>query len=472
MVNMQNIFLMIKGFIFILFLISCQKEAPETESETEIIEKETPEVIAMNAYYVAPPPLGNDRNPGTKEEPWATWNKAFNSFAVGPGDTVYFRGGVYHHTGFMGGRGYNCTRNGQPDNWVHYFNYPNERPILDCNEIRAPGNHNFPVQMRFISNIHFRGLTVRNVWQGDGEDEACAWIIGRSQNVKVENCVAYNTHGAGFLVQYSTEVYYINCDAYNHCDSLTTVPANNPMPGNDGSGFSDFNWSTSNTRNYFINCRAWNCGDQGFTAGSIGYTEYDGCWSFRNGQLEGGGHGFKMGWVAAIDPDIVNRLYKNCIAAYNRRYGFDSNDQGYYCGSLQLYNNTSYHNGYYGEGKVAAGFYVYNTLDTDARELLRIYKNNISYANEHGDIIVGKNGIYTHENNSWDNPPGVRITDASFISTDSSGLAGPRRSDGSLPDLDFLKLASGSPAVDAGTKSTGLPYKGKAPDLGAYEHIP
>jgi hypothetical protein len=463
---MHNRFLMIQAILVILLIASCAKDIVEPENKKD----GSTEPIAANAYYVAPPPLGDDRNPGTLEKPWATWNKAFNAFEVHPGDTVYFRGGVYYHTQLTGGYGWRCTRSGRADNYVHYFNYPGETPILDCGKIKAAGTLNYPVYMRHLAYVHFKGLHIRNVWQADGEDEAMAWAINESHDIIVERCVVYNTHGLAFGTNASTEVYYINCDAYNNCDSLTTVPANNPVPGNDGSGFSDFNWTTSSTRVYYKDCRAWNCGDQGFTSGSIGYTEYDGCWSFRNGQLEGGGHGFKMGWVAQIDPSIVNRLYKNCLAVYNRRYGFDSNDQGYYCGSLQLYNNTSYHNGYYNEGKVSAGYYVYNTLDTDERELLRVYKNNISYANENGDIIVGKNGIYTHEYNSWDNPPGLKITDATFLSTDSSGLAGPRQADGSLPDLDFMKLAPGSPAIDAGTKSTGLPYKGKSPDLGAFEY--
>lgn len=459
---------MVKGILLIFLFISCEKGIPDPVDEAE--EQENPvEVLATNAYYVAPPPLGNDNNPGTIEKPWASWNKAFNSPKVSPGDTVYFRGGVYYHTGVNGGYGWGCTRNGQPDNFVHFINYPNETPILDCERIKSTGNLNDPLYFRHISYVHFKGLHVRNVWQADGDDLVESWVITGSHDVIVERCVVYNTHGIAFKTQVSDEIYFINCDAFNNCDSLTTVPANNPMPGNDGTGFADFNWTTPGFRTYFINCRAWNCGDQGFSSGSIGYSEYDGCWSFRNGLLEGGGHGFKMGWVSEIDPSIVNRLYKNCIAVYNRRYGFDSNDQGYDCGALHLYNNTSYHNGHFGEGKVGAGYIVYNTLDTDERELRRVYKNNISYANEHGDILIGDNGIYTHENNSWDSPPNITINDDTFLSTDSTGLSGPRQADGSLPDLDFLKLAPGSPAIDAGTKSTGLSYKGEAPDLGAYE---
>jgi hypothetical protein len=48
---------------------------------------------AQNTYYVAPTG-GSDSNPGTISQPWATWQKAFNTAAAG--DTVYFRGGVWY----------------------------------------------------------------------------------------------------------------------------------------------------------------------------------------------------------------------------------------------------------------------------------------------------------------------------------------------------------------------------------------
>ena len=49
------------------------------------------------------------------------------------------------------------------------------------------------------------------------------------------------------------------------------------------------------------------------------------------------------------------------------------------------------------------------------------------------------------------------------------GILGPRKADGSLPDVDFLKLKEGSQAIDKG-ENIGLPFAGKAPDLGAYEY--
>lgn len=423
----------------------------------------------QSVYYVAPD--GDDSGSGSFNDPWATWEEAFNNSKVEPGDTVYFRGGVYYYTDTDGGYGYRCSRDGSNGNYIHYFNYPGEEPILDCKNIVSTNTTLvYPLYTKDINYIHFKGLTVRNVWQTDGTDECKAWQFG-GDHIIVENCNVYNIHGGGFKTDNCDNTYFINCDAWNCCDSLTTVPVSNPVPGNDGTGFLDGNRSNTKSTVYYINCRAWNCGDQGFSTGSIGKTVYKGCWSFKNGQLEGGGHGFKMGWVSTIDEDVVNRVYNNCIAAYNMYYGFTSNDQGYECGAFEVYNNIAYHNGYVpNDTKQSKGFCIYNTNDSDARELRRVYRNNISYDNETGETFIKSTALYTGSNNSWDTD--VTVTDADFISVDSTGLSSPRNSDGSLPDLNgFLELANGSDLIDAGV-DVGLDYYGSNPDLGYYEYQP
>jgi hypothetical protein len=64
--------------------------------------------------------------------------------------------------------------------------------------------------------------------------------------------------------------------------------------------------------------------------------------------------------------------------------------------------------------------------------------------------------------------PFVTSTTADFISVDTAGVRGPRKPDGSLPDITFMHLASNSQFVNRGT-DVGLPYIGTAPDLGCFE---
>ncbi|MBL0135867.1 MAG: cadherin repeat domain-containing protein [Chitinophagaceae bacterium] len=51
-----------------------------------------------------------------------------------------------------------------------------------------------------------------------------------------------------------------------------------------------------------------------------------------------------------------------------------------------------------------------------------------------------------------------------------TGLDNARQTDGSLPVIPFMHLASGSDLIDAGI-NVGIPYNGTAPDLGAFEFV-
>jgi hypothetical protein len=71
------------------------------------------------------------------------------------------------------------------------------------------------------------------------------------------------------------------------------------------------------------------------------------------------------------------------------------------------------------------------------------------------------------DHNSWSSGY-PSITDADFVSNDITQLARSRKSDGSLPDIDFSYLNSTSALIDAGV-NIGLAFIGVAPDLGAFE---
>jgi hypothetical protein len=88
--------------------------------------------------------------------------------------------------------------------------------------------------------------------------------------------------------------------------------------------------------------------------------------------------------------------------------------------------------------------------------------NNVAFGD--GVDQLGTNRISDH--NSWDG--GITVSEADFVNVDGTQLAGPRQSDGSLPDITFLHLAAGSDLIDAGI-DIGLPFNGSAPDLGAFE---
>ena len=140
-------------------------------------------------------------------------------------------------------------------------------------------------------------------------------------------------------------------------------------------------------------------------------------------------------------------------------------------GGHTWYNNTAFQNG--SDFNMLSG-------PSDAPiqltgTLAHILRNNISYTNKNSNM----GGVDTAFN-TWDlniTPKAtdfLSITDPTVSGTGqaieaSSPALGPRKADGSLPDVDFLKLAGGSQMIDKGT-DVGLSFVGAAPDLGAYEY--
>ena len=432
--------------------------------------------ISATNYYVATPANGgSDANPGTFASPWASWQHAFTSTSIQPGDTVFIRGGVYNTT-VVTGLGLTPTRHGTVNNWIVYINYPGEIPIMDCGNITADdivytGLRNQGITITSINYIKLQGLTIRNVNQYFDRGYGVGINI-RDGYVILENCVAHHIEGSGMRSTHGSEGglhRLINCDAYNVCDSIAPI-------GNVGNGFVAASDYYGGGETYFINCRAWHCADQGFNLASNSYVEADGCWSFLNTETRsegggGGGMGFKMGWQNVASSDL-RRVVKNCIAAYNDGYGFFTNENG--SGSSggvvrsNHYNNIAYHNGYVLPG-YAWGFIIQNTSQTTEVQQWRNFSNNISYDNSI-DVYNYPGVIYSGSNNSWDIP--LTMTDADFASVDTTGMTAPRQADGSFPDNSFynyfLKLSNESVFINEGI-DVGLPYVGAAPDLGPFE---
>ena len=139
-------------------------------------------------------------------------------------------------------------------------------------------------------------------------------------------------------------------------------------------------------------------------------------------------------------------------------------------------NNTAY--------DTWMGFYDLPLMPQGVTARGTVMHNNISYICSHylyQQVAIYRPAVYTESHNTWiasQDPedwigysmnPNYNVTAADFISLDSSQVRLPRKPDGSLPDITFLKLAPGSELIDGGTP-VGLPYRGSAPDLGYAEY--
>jgi len=424
-------------------------------------------------YYVSPNGTnGLYPNRGTLNAPWATFQWAFDH--VTAGDTVYFRGGIYYQSTAA----YKSGLSGTANDPIVFMAYPGDlangnRPIIDGNN----SSNNGGIMCASSNHLKFYGITIRKFVQinppnGASYDQPYGFYIYRSSNIIIENCICHNIQYRPYWIWESDEVYLINCDSHDIYDPLSDDP------GDHADGF--FVWdgagvSYPNYRVYLWGCRAWNIADNGFDLQGDFYIEAKNCWSFNNGHVPGfeygRGSGFNYGYAEG-QQEYVTRKISNCVAAFNNSAGFVTMDWYSQLRPHEVYNCISYHNGYPSDAD-GIGISIFNTSVSDYYELQRVYRNNIAYDNEDYDVLLASGAIYTHSNNSWD-ITSLTITDADFVSLDSTGITAPRQTDGSFPNNDcyikFLHLASTSALIDAGT-DVGVQYDGKAPDLGAFESL-
>jgi hypothetical protein len=389
--------------------------------------------LAQTTYYVSP--LGADANNGSIGAPFLTLAKAVSVTANNSNTIIYLRGGTHNYTARVTIAN---TKNGTAATRIRVFAYPGDpRPVLNFSSM-ATSSSNQGILMR-ASYWHFKGFDVYGA--GDNGFK----LEGGGYNI-LENCAFYECDDSG--VQIDDGAHHnqvINCDSYFNKD---------PDDGN-ADGFACK--LLAGTGNSFKGCRAWQNSDDGWDGllstghGNI-TTTYDSCWCFLNGYLKtgvaskGNGNGFKIGGNETIHDATLTR----CLAVANRVKGFDQNNN---VGDMILYNCTGYRNG---------PNYGFNNFDPAPGKKME-FRNCVSFSGKSNDAF---RAVAIRTNNSWQAPFVTNAND--FISLDTSVLRGPRKADGSLPDINLLHLVAGSDLIDGGL-NVGLPFNGTAPDLGAFE---
>lgn len=416
-------------------------------------------------YYVAVD--GSDAASGSKAQPFASIQKA--QAAVKPGDTVYLRGGTYHLTEAQMAkteRGYACVsyldKSGTPGKYIHYINYPNETPVFDYTAVKPEG---LRVAAFYVtgSYLHLKGFDVTGVQVTIKTHTQSECFENHGSNNIYEALRMHDGMAIGFYLLEGSDNLILNCDAYRNRDYFSE----NGKGGNtDGFGCHP---RAGSKNNVFRGCRAWFNSDDGYDLiSSAEATTFDHCWAFYNGfnkdfASEGDGNGFKCGGYgnkrsgSEIPDPAPQMTVQFCLAVRNKAGGFYSN---HHTAGSKWYNNSAYRNG--------TNYNMLNRLKdnlTDVPGFDHVLYNNLGYkgGREVQNLDAAK---CTRANNYFDLD--LTASDADFISLDESLLTAPRKADGSLPDVNFMKLKAGSQFIDKG-KDIGFPFKGIAPDLGAFE---
>jgi len=406
-------------------------------------------------YYVST--TGSDSNPGTQASPFATLTKGISS--AGAGDTVYIGGGTYYPSG-----GFTFSKSGTSDtNRIKYWAVPGEKPVFDFSKVSG-SPEGFTVTGSWL---HFKGIEICNLPVNSG-------VIGinNAHDDIMELMNMHHTQATGIFISHGTGGHlFLNCDSHDNYD-----PSSAQGDGQNADGFGvHYQAAGDGTSTTIRGCRAWWNSDDGydFINQEVPVT-IENSWAFGNGfsnygagkPADGNGNGFKIG----SSKTGIRHLVQNNVAWGNKANGFYANHSS---GGNTWYNNTSFQNG--------TQFNMLASPPTDSSQtiiltgtLVHIMRNNIGFPNKNANMT----GVDT-QFNTWDlniTPAAkdfLSITDPTVGGTGqaletTSPALGPRQADGSLPNVDFMKLAAGSAMIDKGT-DVGLPFVGTAPDLGAYE---
>lgn len=437
--------------------------------------------VGATDYYVAPTGGSDAAGRGlTYETPFATFSHAI-SLAM-PGDTIYALGGTYNLNASVSIGG---SKDGTAANPYRLFAFPGETPIFDFRSEPYSSSNN---GMRGISlngdYWHIKGLTIQYA-----ADNGIA--IGGSNNI-VEQVVARQNQDSGFQISGGNRPsnnLLLNCDSYGNFDFGAT--------GENADGFAA-KFRDLGPGNVISGARAWNNADDGFDfwEAANGVTVAN-SWAFHNGiasvfadlpDFDGDGNGLKLG------KDSGTHVLTNLLVWGHPANGVDVNGNATEPQTfpavphgVTVYNVTSALNS-------GPNFrFDENPLEASP-PTNHILMNNVSF-NENVIIYPGN----TTDRNTFagpgGTPAGLGVAAADFLSTtdpvtsnglyhpagsggDRSGTTvpihatgpavAPRLSDGSLPPLEFMRLAPGSQLIDAGL-DVGLPFNGLAPDVGWFE---
>ncbi|MGM9838246.1 MAG: hypothetical protein ACI30A_07165 [Paludibacteraceae bacterium] len=427
--------------------------------------------VSATTYYASPKGSGD----GSSYTKPCSFSTGIGKLKNG-GDTLYLLGGQYDL-----GNTKISSKNGNSNACIVISGYPGKQAILDF-RTTSYGTRGLQIA-NSCTYLHIKNLTLRYSGKNNLYNEGSHCIF--------EHLDIYGSSDTGCQMKNGGNNLIKNVDSHDNFDYQLDKSGNLTACdfGGNADGFADK--QHSGAPNHYIGCRSWNNSDDGWDffqrittsetviEQSVCYKNGPAYYDMRNHpryqtdkawfdqfstprtvtdadgnevvvSLEkypnmGNGNGFKLGGGYTDHKVRVQQ----CLAVANTVKGFDQNNND---GTMVLYNNTGYMNGY------DFGFTTkYGTLTI---------QNCLSYQSQNGNATQSATTL-VNSYNSW-NIKGLQVSTADFQSLDTTQILLPRDADGSLPATTLLHLAAGSALIDAGT-DVGLDYTGTAPDLGCYE---
>ena len=389
-----------------------------------------------------------------------------------PGDTLYLLEGTYYFTDK-----FSINKQGSKSKYIVIAGYPGDKVTLDFRKV-AYETRGITVHANSLY-VHIKDLAIAYSGKNNLYNEGSYCLF--------ENLDIYGSADTGCQMKKGGNNIIKNVDSHDNFD-YKTMSGNTANFGGNADGFADKQFTGDG--NHYIGCRAWNNSDDGwdfFDRTSNSNTIIENCVCYQNGMpyydmsnnpralgvdkawfdskvgtkmtdrygntititldrypCQGNGNGFKMGGNYSIHKILIH----HCLAVANNARGFDQNNNG---GTMWVYNNTGYANGYNFGFTTAYG--------------TNYMQNNVSLSGKNADQPESKT-VAANDHNTWNS--GLACSAADFQSLDTTQILAPRTADNSLAEGTCLRLVAGSNLIDAGI-DVNLGYNGYAPDLGCYE---
>jgi hypothetical protein len=396
-------------------------------------------------FYVSP--TGSDSNPGTLDEPFQTIDKAVSLITAGT--IIYLCGGTYTVSAEI-----DLLSSGTDGNPICIEAYNDEKPVLDFSSEKT-GEQGIVISGDYW---YIAGLEIEHAGHH-------GMHISGSHN-KIENVSSHDNRDSGFFVGLgktdSNDGSKASYNSFIDCDSYLNVD----IGGSTGDGGNADGFSCKlnpGEGNHFYGCRSWENSDDGWDCYESNYPiTIEDCYTWHNGDpasfgytgdtWAGNGNGFKAGG----DSDNGAHVLIDCVA-FDMNYGKSGNhhkafDENGNLSGVTLYNCLAFDS--------ETGFSFNTTPDDGTHHMLA---NCVAFGCS-TDELLAKDSV--QENNGWN--LGLLVDTSDFVTLDVDTIESPRNADGTLVDDGFAKPTATSLLVDAGI-DVGLPYSGKAPDLGAVE---
>jgi hypothetical protein len=410
-------------------------------------------------YYVAPG--GSDNAAGTQSAPWASIAHA--QTVAQSGDTVYFRGGKYVYTAGVEVcasrtaivNAITLDKSGVSGQPIRYWAFPGETPVFDFSQMKDDCRvKGFNVT---ASWVHLKGLEVTGAPQQPGNtlnhESWGVWNSGSHNIFELLNL--HHNMGPGLFIQNGNNNLVLNSDSHHNYDPYTSNGA-----GQSADGFGA-HIKANQPGNVFRGCRAWMNSDDGFDLiNAYSPVTIENSWAWQHGYLPGtttplaagNGNGIKAGGYGGVYvSNGVKHTVRFSVAFGNKAAGFYANHHPL---ALDFFNNTAFSNG--------VNYSMLGIAPDGSAVNLGNLRNNLAYKGTATANTAGLDMAF----NSW--TASVQISDGDFEDVSASGWDAPRQADGSLPALRSYHLSATSDLIGKGV-DVGLPFKGAAPDLGAFE---